>query len=207
LSRAADSPVEVDELAATVLSMKTLQVSESSDWRSWLEKNHDKEEGVWLVFIKKSSGEPSISYEEALDEALAYGWIDSLIKKVDEKRFVRKFTPRRPWSIWSKLNIARVEKLIVDRRMTRWGLAAFEKRTSQISLLEKINAEGIRIPRDFEGRLRRNKKAWQNFERFGPSYRKRYLIWISDAKTPETRAKRIAEAVILVSRNVKALRK
>lgn len=187
--------------------MKTLQVSKSSDWHSWLERNHDKEDGVWLVFLKKGSGEPSISYEEALDEALAYGWIDSLIKKVDKKWFVRKFTPRRPWSIWSKLNIARVEKLIGDRRMTRWGLAAFERRTPQISLLEKINVEGIRIPPDFEDGLRRNKKAWQNFERYSPSYRKRYLIWISGAMTPQTRAKRIAEAVVLVSRNVKALLK
>jgi uncharacterized protein YdeI (YjbR/CyaY-like superfamily) len=187
--------------------LKTLQVSEPADWRWWLEKNHDKEDGVWLVFLKKGSGERSISYEEALDEALAFGWIDSLIKKIDERSFVRKFTPRRPGSIWSKLNIVRVEKLVGEGRMTRWGLAAFEKRTPEISLLEKISAEGIRIPHDFEDYLRKNKKAWENFERFSPSYRKKYLIWISDAKTPETRAKRIAEAVILVSRNVKALLK
>jgi uncharacterized protein YdeI (YjbR/CyaY-like superfamily) len=183
--------------------LKTLQVSGPAEWRSWLEKNHDKEDGVWLVFLKKGSGERSIPYEEALDEALAFGWIDSLIKKIDERRFVRKFTPRRPWSIWSKLNIARAEKLVGEGRMTRWGLAAFKKRTQETSLLEKINAEGIRIPHDFEECLRKNKKAWENFERFSPSHRKRYLIWISSTKTHETRAMRIAEAVILISRNVK----
>jgi uncharacterized protein YdeI (YjbR/CyaY-like superfamily) len=190
-----------------VLSLKTLQVPEPADRSSWLEKNHDKEDGVWLVFLKKGSDERSISYGEALDEALAFGWKDSLIKEIDNRRFVRKFTPRRPWSIWSKLNIVRVDKLIEDGRMTRWGLAAFKKRTQEISLLEKINAEGIVIPHDFEDCLRKNKKAWENFERFSPSYRKKYLIWISGAKTPVTRAKRIAEAVTLVSRNVKSLLK
>jgi uncharacterized protein YdeI (YjbR/CyaY-like superfamily) len=187
--------------------LKTLQVSNQNEWRSWLEKNHAKKDGVWLVFLRKGSGEQSISYQEALDEALAYGWIDSIIKKIDEKRYVRKFTPRRPWSIWSKLNIARVEKLTKDGRMTSWGLSAYEKRTSEISLLEKLNLEGILIPQDFEDSLRKNEKAWRNFRRFGASYRKRYLVWISGAKTPETRAKRIAEAVILVSRNVKELLK
>lgn len=191
----------------TVLSLKTLRVSKPSDWRSWLEKNHGKEDGVWLVFLKKGSGVPSISYDEAVDEALAFGWIDSLIKKIDERQFARKFTPRRPWSIWSKLNISRVEKLIGEGRMTGRGLAAFRMRTPEISLLEKISIEGVTIPPDFGIALRMNKKAWKNFERFGPSYKKRYLVWISGAKTPKTRAKRIAEAVILVSRNVKSLLK
>jgi hypothetical protein len=110
--------------------LKTLQVSSQNEWRSWLEKNHAKEDGVWLVFLRKGSGEQSISYQEALDEALAYGWIDSLIKKIDEKRYVRKFTPRRPWSIWSRLNIVRVEKLTKDGKMTSWGLSAYKRRTS-----------------------------------------------------------------------------
>ncbi|HEV2225196.1 MAG TPA: YdeI/OmpD-associated family protein [Nitrososphaerales archaeon] len=187
--------------------MKKLRVSKPSDWRSWLEKNHDKEDGVWLVFQKKGSGVPSISYEEAVDEALAFGWIDSLIKKIDDRKYARKFTPRRPWSIWSKSNISRVEKLIGEGRMTSRGLAAFQMRTQEISLLEKINIEGVIIPSDFENALSRNKKAWKNFERFGLSNKKRYLLWISGARTPKTRAKRIAEAVILVSRNVKALMK
>jgi uncharacterized protein YdeI (YjbR/CyaY-like superfamily) len=184
--------------------LKTIDVSKQSDWHSWLDMNHDREAGVWLVFHRKGSGESSISYDEAIDEALAYGWIDSVVRKIDERRFARKFTPRRPRSTWSKLNINRVRKLTQERRMTRWGLVAFEKRTSEISLLEKFNIEGVRIPQDFEDSLRKNQKAWKNFERFTPSYRKRYLIWISGTKTHETRAKRITEAVSLVSRNVKA---
>ncbi|HEV2139046.1 MAG TPA: hypothetical protein VGR53_09395 [Nitrososphaerales archaeon] len=139
--------------------MKTLRVSKTSDWRSWLEKNHDKEDGIWLVFLRKGSGAPSISYEEAVDEALAFGWIDSLVKKIDERQLARKFTPRRPWSIWSRLNILRVEKLIGEGRMTSKGLEAFKMRTPKISVLEKVNNEGVTIPPDFGSALKRNKKA------------------------------------------------
>ena len=187
--------------------MKSLDVDTFVLWRSWLRRNHLRESGIWLVFHRKGTAEASLTYDEALNEALAYGWIDSTIRRIDETRYARKFTPRRPLSIWSKLNIDRVERLTEEGRMTRWGLAAFEKRTSEISLEEKFKIEGVRIPQDFEDYLRNNKKAWKNFERFTPSYRRRYLIWISGAKTPETRAKRIAEAVDLVSRNVKALLK
>jgi len=159
------------------------------------------------VYRKRESGLPSISYDDSLDEALAFGWIDSVIRKMDSERYARKFTPRRPGSVWSKFNIARVERIKREGRMTKWGLEAFEERKGEVSMLEKINAEGAAIPPDFEGALKRNKRAWANFQRMGPSYRKRYLIWISGAKKPETRQNRIAEAVVLVARNVKALLK
>jgi uncharacterized protein YdeI (YjbR/CyaY-like superfamily) len=189
------------------LVLETLDVSRAADWNSWLRRNHLVKEGVWLVFYRKDSGRPSISYDEAVSEALAFGWIDSIIKKIDEEKFVRKFTPRRPGSVWSKYNIKRIEVLTAEGRMTKWGLGAFAKRTDEISLLERFNAEGVRIPKDLEDALRKNKRAWANFGRFTPSYRKGYLIWISEAKRPETRQKRIAEAVVLISRNVKALLK
>jgi uncharacterized protein YdeI (YjbR/CyaY-like superfamily) len=163
--------------------------------------------GIWLVFHRAGSGVSSVSYDEALDEALAYGWIDSMIRKVDEWSYVRKFTPRRPGSIWSKLNIARVERLRREGRMTKWGLEAYNIRTSEISVLEKVNAEGAVVPQDLEEALRKNRRAWANFQRMPPSHRKRYLIWIGGAKRPETRQKRIAEAVVLISRNVKNLLK
>jgi uncharacterized protein YdeI (YjbR/CyaY-like superfamily) len=183
----------------------SLDVSEAEDWRSWLAKNHSKEKGVWLVFHKK--GLPTINYGEALDEALAYGWIDSVIKKIDDESYVRKFTPRRPWSIWSSSNISRVEQLKKEGRMTKQGLEAFTKRTGEISMLEKANREGISVPKDLEDALRKNRKAWANFERFGPSHKKRYLIWIAEAKKSETRKKRIDEAVRLISENLKNLLK
>lgn len=187
--------------------METIEVASSLEWRSWLRENHLEKQEVWLVFRKKKSAEPSISYSEALDEALAYGWIDSLVRKLDEERYARKFTPRRPGSIWSTLNIERVRRLAREGRMTSWGLKAFENRTGEISLLEKVNAEGIRLPKDLIEALRKNKTAWTNFQNFTPSYRKRYLIWISGAKRTQTRKKRVEEAATLIARNVKALLK
>jgi uncharacterized protein YdeI (YjbR/CyaY-like superfamily) len=176
-------------------------------WHDWLLKNHQAKQGVWLVFHRKGSGIPTVTYDEALDEALAFGWIDSVIKKVDETSYVRKFTPRRPYSIWSSSNIARVGSLKREGRMTRWGLEAFAKRTSEVSVLEKVNARGAVVPKDFEAALRRDRKAWANFQAMAPSHRKRYIVWLAGAKRPETRKKRIAEAVVLVGRNVKNLLK
>ena len=185
----------------------SLDVSKAAEWRVWLAKNHSKEKGVWLVFHKQ--GLPTITYDAALDEALAFGWIDSVIRKIDDKSYVRKFTPRQPWSRWSSSNISRIERLREEGRMTRSGLEAFAKRTDEISLLERFNQEGekVKIPRDLENALRKNKKARANFEHFAPSHRKRYLIWIAGAKKSETRKRRIAEAVMLISENRKNLLK
>jgi len=184
-----------------------LDVNGAAEWRLWLSENHLNKDLVWLVFYKQGSGHPSISYDDAVDEALAFGWIDSVIKKIDERRYARKFTPRRPGSVWSKYNLARVKKLNAEGRMTRWGLEAYRERTGEISLLEQFNEKAVRIPSDLTVALGRNRTAFQNFERMAPSHRKRYLMWIAGAKKPETRKKRIAEAVVLISRNVKDLLK
>lgn len=148
-----------------------------------------------------------MTYDEALDEALAHGWIDSIIRRIDDWSYVRKFTPRQPWSIWSSSNISRVERLKREGRMTKRGLEAFAKRTGEKSMLEKVNREGISVSKDLEDALRKNKKAWANFGKFAPSHRKRYLIWIGAAKRPETRKKRIDEAVVLISENLRNLLK
>ena len=188
-------------------SLPSLDVSEASDWRSWLSRHHSSERGVWLVFHKKDSRLPTISYDDALDEALAVGWIDSIIKKIDDQSYARKFTPRKPWSVWSTSNITRVKRLRKEGRMSETGLEAFAKRTGEKSLLEKLSEADLAVPKDLEDAIRKNKKAQANFEHFAPSHRKRYLIWISAARKPETREKRIEEAVILISRNVKDLLK
>jgi uncharacterized protein YdeI (YjbR/CyaY-like superfamily) len=185
--------------------LETLDVVDRRGWHDWLEKHHLESVGVMLVFHK--GGAPTITYDESLDEALAYGWIDSVIRKIDDRRYVRKFTPRRPGSIWSTPNINRVERLEREGRMTQWGAAAFERRTPEISDLEKVTAEGAKVPSDFEIALRKHRKAWENFQKMAPSHRKRYLIWLAGAKKPETRKKRIGEAVKLVEKNVKNLMK
>jgi len=195
------------EKDARNLDSPTLEVKDAAGWRAWLRKNHLKEQGVWLVYRRKGTAAKSVSYEESVDEALAYGWIDSLIKKINDEKYARKFTPRKPLSIWSGTNIERVDKLRKEGRMTRWGLAAFAKRTQEVSPSERIDVDDLATPSDFEDALRANKTAWDNFERFTPGYRKRYLMWILTAKKPETRNRRIAEAVSLISRNVKELLK
>jgi len=187
-----------------------LDVPKASDWRRWLRENHLTSRGVWLVYHRSSSGVQSISYDESVDEALAVGWIDSVIRRIDGEKYARKFTPRRPGSVWSKSNIDRVERLRREGKMTRWGVESFAKRTGRVSLLEKFNARGARgaeVPEDFEEALRGNAQAWANFQRMAPSHRKRYLLWIAGAKKAETRQRRVAEAVVLIGRNVKDLMK
>ena len=106
--------------------MQQLYVKSLAEWKSWLEENRDSSPGVWLVFYKKESGQPSLTYEDAIEEALCHGWIDSIIKKIDDERYLRKFTPRKDDSKWSELNKKRVEKMIREKRMTSAGMAKIE---------------------------------------------------------------------------------
>ncbi len=119
------------------------------------------------MYHRIGSRVPSISYDESVDEALAFGWIDSIIRRIDGEKYARmSSTPRRPGSVWSKFNIARVERLRKEGRMTKWGLEAFQKRTGEVSLLERFNAQGARaveVPKDFEEALQANARAWANF--------------------------------------------
>ncbi len=130
-----------------------------------------------------------------------------MVRRIDDQRYALRFTPRRSGSLWSKLNQARVRKLTGEGRMTRAGLEAFEKRTSKVSMAERFKVREPPMPDDFITALAENKKASENFRKFAPSYKRRYLMWLVSAKKPETRKKRIAEAVDLVARNVKSLLK
>ena len=127
---------------AISLELETLEVLDEAQWRSWLAANRHSSQGVWLVFRKK--GVKSLSYDEAIDGALAYGWIDSLVRKIDDARYARKFTPRKPWSIWSNLNIARVRRLRAEGRMTKWGLEAFAQRTRNHPRWKRLTSRGRR---------------------------------------------------------------
>ena len=173
----------------------------------WLEANHETKKAIWLQFYKKHIDKANISYEDAIEEALAFGWIDGMVRRIDDHRYRLRFTPRRPGSIWSKRNIARVKKLFREGRMTKQGMVAFERRTDKVSLAEQFKVDEPPAPKDFLAALEMNKKASRNFDRFAPSYRKRYLMWLTSARTPETRKKRIKEAVDLIARNVKTLLK
>ncbi|TGE27437.1 YdeI/OmpD-associated family protein [Hymenobacter metallicola] len=166
-----------------------------ADWRQWLAQHHAASPGVWLVYFKKSSGQPRVSYAEAVEEALCFGWIDSLPRKLDAERTALLFTPRQPRSGWSKVNKERLEQLTAAGLMTPAGLAAVE-RARQNGAWESLDAaEAGLVPPDLTAALAENEAAARQFAAFSPSARKQLLTWVLGAKRPETRAARVAEVV------------
>jgi len=166
-------------------------------WRDWLARNHDKSKGIWLVYYKESSGKKSVTYEEALQEALCYGWIDSTVGRVDAERYKQRFTPRNEKSIWSASNKARVKKLIDEGRMAPPGLAKVEaaKRNGSWAYLNDVEriGRGGAIPVDLREALAKEPRAREIFEKRPPSEKKLWGYWVLSAKKPETRARRVAE--------------
>jgi uncharacterized protein YdeI (YjbR/CyaY-like superfamily) len=170
--------------------MKTLYVTNRLDLRAWLEKNHSSEGEVWLIYYKKHTGEPTISYEDAVEEAICFGWIDTTVRRLDDERYAQKFTPRRPKSKWNKRNIQRARKMIREGRMTESGLKIFNERREYEEIVETLE-----IPPDLKKALKEDKLAWKNFNSFAPSYRRMYIYYITSAKRDETRKKRIYQVV------------
>lgn len=168
-------------------------------WRAWLESNHASEGEVWLIYTKAQSQLPSIGYEESVEEALCFGWVDSLIQKIDEQRYARKFTPRRMDSAWSLTNKRRVAKVIAEGRMTPAGLAKITYPLDE-SPAPRPQLEA-QMPGWLVEALKTSPTAWENFLKLPPSHKKRYLSWISSAKREETRQKRIQEAIELLEQN------
>jgi len=175
-----------------------------AEWRAWLQKNHDRCEEVWLVYFKQHTGKPTISYRDSVEEAICFGWIDGLKKRIDDERYAHRFTPRKPGSKWSPLNIRLAEKLIAERRMTQPGLAAFERRQLyDEGFLEARESTQSELPAEIEKALRANQTAWKNYKALAPGYRKQYAGWLSSAVRPETRQKRLKEALRLLEQNRK----
>jgi uncharacterized protein YdeI (YjbR/CyaY-like superfamily) len=172
------------------------------EWRAWLAENHAAETEVWLVYYKKHSGKQSISYIESVKEALCFGWIDGLKKRLDDERYMHRFTPRKPNSKWSRTNIALAKELIESGAMTEAGLAAFKKkRTYDKGFLQaKLQAK---LAPEYEQTLKENEKAWDNFKQLAPSYRKNYVAWLQSAKKPETREKRLRELITVLEQGKK----
>jgi uncharacterized protein YdeI (YjbR/CyaY-like superfamily) len=184
--------------------MKQLYCSTLQEWRDWLSKNHDKENEIWFVYYKKGSSIPTVGYEESVEEALCFAWIDSLIHKIDEACYARKFTPRKDSSKWSPSNKKRVEKLILERRMTAVGLAKVET-AKKNGMWDKPDRPDIdfRIPEEFRVELDKNKNALLFFEQLSSSDKKQFIGWISVAKRPETKEKRIKESIRLLEKKRK----
>lgn len=167
----------------------------------WLAKNHDKSAGLWLKIAKKASGIPTVTYAEALDVALCYGWIDGQKGSFDDKYFLQKFTPRRPKSIWSKINVEKVERLIASGEMKPSGLKAVEAAKQDGRWAAAYSSQGnIEVPADFQSALNKNKKAKAFFETLSGSKRYSFLFRITTAKKAETREKRIRQFVEMLSK-------
>jgi uncharacterized protein YdeI (YjbR/CyaY-like superfamily) len=183
--------------------MKSIYFKTPQEWRTWLQSNHDKETGVWLIFLKKDT-RPSLDYESAVEEALCFGWIDSIIKKIDESRFARKFTPRKESSKWSAINKKRVERLMESGRMTHAGLSKV-KAAQKSGYWSKSDRPFISFdpPEDFKKALNQNRKAKEFFEQLAPSYKKQFIGWIRIAKHQETKEKRISESIQLLEKGEK----
>ncbi len=184
--------------------MKQLYVTDRDQWREWLSQHHAAEIGTWLVFYKKGTSEPTIEYEAAVEEALCFGWIDSIIKRIDGEKYVRKFTPRKDKSNWSALNRKRASKMIRIGRMTDVGLAKI-KAAKRTGLWEQDGRPRmpLDVPPEVAQALAGNKKAREHFEKLASSYRKHYLAWIADAKRPETKKRRIDESIALLEKGKK----
>jgi len=174
------------------------------EWRSWLEKSHDKESGLWLVFYKVKSQKKSIRYEEAVEEALCYGWIDSIVKRIDDEKHMQKYTPRKDKSNWSANNKSRVEKLINEGSMTEFGLRKIKvaKKNGSWNRLDSVDIR-IEIPPELEEAFRSNHSAKKKFEELSPSRKKQFLWWIKSAKLHETQEKRINETIRMLLENKK----
>ena len=181
-----------------------LCVSSREEWRSWLKENHDRADMVWLVYFKKHTGKPGINYADSVEEALCFGWIDSIKKSIDEERYTHKFTPRRAKSKWSPLNIKRAKKLIEEGKMTRSGLQLFSQRVDYgDEFIEARSSKELPIPADIEAALKSNADAWKNFTNLAPGYKKQYVGWLITAKKPETKERRLKEAIQLLKQNKK----
>ncbi|MFN8383169.1 MAG: YdeI/OmpD-associated family protein [Anaerolineales bacterium] len=181
--------------------LPTLPFESKKKWTDWLAKQYDKSAGVWLKIAKKGSGIPSVTYQEALDVALCYGWIDGQKGSFDEKYFLQKFTPRRPKSIWSKINVEKAERLIASGEMKPTGLKAVEAAKQDGRWAAAYASQkNIVMPVDFQSALKKNKKAMAFFETLTGSRRYSFLFRIETAKKAETRAKRIHQFVEMLER-------
>lgn len=164
-------------------------------FRQWLEKNHDRAGELLLGFHKKDSGKKSITYGQALDEALCFGWIDGVRKSLNETSYTIRFTPRKPKSIWSLVNVNHVERLKKEGRMAEPGLRAYALRDPERTGIYAFENRPREFSPEFESKFRANKKAWEFFQSEPPSIRKVCIFWVMSAKKEETRVRRLEQLI------------
>ena len=176
------------------IKLTTLEISNLQEWKSWLGKHHGSSPGIWLVFYRNHTGVKSIPYEEAIREALCFGWVDSLVKRLDEDRYARKFTPRRPTSKWSDINRKRWMDLKAAGLLKSAGLVAAPT-DNTYAPRQTIPV----MPAYIAKALKTNRPAWEFFQQLAPTHRRNFVVWIHVAKRGETREKRIRESIALLA--------
>ena len=174
--------------------LMTLQVRSRQQWRTWLAKHHASSPGVWLVFCKAHTGVKSLPYEDTVREALCFGWIDSLVKRLDDDRYAVKVTPRKPTSKWSDINRKRWAELKAAGLLTSAGLATAPTKNTYAP-----RPVIPQLPGYIAKALKENSSAWKFFRELAPTYRRDFVVWIHTAKRPETRARRIRESISLLA--------
>jgi len=172
------------------------EFQDRKEWRRWLEENHSSEREVWVIIQKKKARSRGLKYQEAVEEAICYGWIDSKMQSIDGKSFRQRFSPRRKNSIWSKNNKDTAERMIQIGKMTQAGFEKIDeaKCSGKWDTAYSSNVVST-IPKDLEKALKENKLAWDNFNKFSNSTRFQYIYWVKSAKKDETRRKRVASVV------------
>ena len=184
--------------------MKKYLFKNRVEWREWLKEHHRSDSEVWLVYYKKHTGKRSIRYDEAVEEALCFSWIDSEVKRIDEEKYMQRYTPRKENSNWSESNKRRIKKLVESGLITHAGLEKVEKakRDGSWNRLDDIDKELV-IPIDLKAALAENPIADEHFEKFSSSNKKQYLWWLKSARKAETREKRIQDIVSRAEENIK----
>jgi uncharacterized protein YdeI (YjbR/CyaY-like superfamily) len=167
----------------------------ADDLRAWLEKNHDKADELWVGLYRKSSGKPSVTWPEVVEQALCFGWIDGIRKGIDDRSYMNRLTPRRPGSTWSTKNIDTVRRLKRRKLMAPAGLKAFEARDEKRQGIYSYEGRDIPMNPAFTRRLKANKKAWEYFSNAAPSYRRTATYWVMSAKKEETRLRRLKQLI------------
>ena len=184
--------------------VKTFHAADIFEWRNWLAENYHSEKSVWLIIYHKDSGVSSVYYDDAVDEGLCFGWIDSKPNKRDNQSYFQFFSKRNPKSNWSRKNKEKIERLLKEGRMAKPGLemVALAKETGTWTALEDV--ENLVIPADLKEAFDKNSGAWRNFDAFPRSVKRGILEWIFNAKRHPTRQKRINETVTLAAQNIRA---
>jgi uncharacterized protein YdeI (YjbR/CyaY-like superfamily) len=163
--------------------------------RKWYEKYYSKLDEFWIGYYKKGSGKPSVTYSQAVDQALCFGWIDGIAKGIDEEKYCQRFTPRRAKSIWSAVNHKKVAELIKNKQMTPAGLKTYNERDKARTNMYSFEQAKHELPTAYEKKFKQNKKAWANFQKMPPSYRKPAIWWVISAKQEETQMRRLGTLI------------